>query len=177
MDAKTLCLGALTLGDASGYEIKKMFEEGPFAYFHQAGFGSIYPSLNKLCEDGMVDMCVCPQHDRPDKKVYSITEKGDAELRRKLRKKPARDKIRSESMVMFFLADHLSDEHLHDVYDDYLEYFRAHLNCLHDIEFKDIPAHRKFSAGFGAAFYEAAVKYMEGNRHLLFGDEEKEMNR
>ena len=29
MDAKTLCLGVLTLGEATGYEIKKAVEEGP----------------------------------------------------------------------------------------------------------------------------------------------------
>ena len=39
MDAKILCLGALTCGDASGYEIKKIFEGAPFAHFHQVSFG------------------------------------------------------------------------------------------------------------------------------------------
>ena len=39
MGAKILCLGALTCGDASGYEIKKIFEGAPFAHFHQVSFG------------------------------------------------------------------------------------------------------------------------------------------
>lgn len=172
MDVKTLCLGALTLGDASGYEIKKMFEEGPFSYFHQAGFGSIYPALNALCDEGLVDMCICAQNDRPDKKVYSITEKGDDALRRKLQKKPAADKIRSETLVMFFLADHLSPEHLHKVYDGYLEAYRAKLQCLYEVQKQEIPPHRQFTSGFGIAFYEAAIDYMENNRHLLFADAE-----
>src|SRR3546814_665287 len=54
MDAKTLCLGVLSRGAASGYEIKKAFEEGPFSHFHQASFGSIYPTLNALSADGLV---------------------------------------------------------------------------------------------------------------------------
>src|SRR3546814_3071348 len=54
MDAKTLCLGVLSRGAASGYEIKKAFEEGPFSHFHQASFGSIYPALNALSADGLV---------------------------------------------------------------------------------------------------------------------------
>ncbi len=41
MDAKTLCLGALSRGDASGYEIKKAFEEGPLSHIHEASFGAI----------------------------------------------------------------------------------------------------------------------------------------
>ena len=48
MDVQTLCLGSLTLGEASGYEIKKLFEEGPFAYFYHASYGSIYPALGNL---------------------------------------------------------------------------------------------------------------------------------
>ena len=47
MDVKTLCIGILSLGDASGYEIKKQLEER-FSFFYDASFGSIYPALNKL---------------------------------------------------------------------------------------------------------------------------------
>jgi len=39
MDVKTLCLGVLNRGEASGYEIKKQCEEGPFSHFYAAGFG------------------------------------------------------------------------------------------------------------------------------------------
>ena len=54
MDVKILCLGVLSRGEASGYEIKKAFEEGPFSHFHQASFGSIYPALNALSAEGLV---------------------------------------------------------------------------------------------------------------------------
>src|SRR5690606_26574731 len=33
MDVKTLCLAVLFREEATGYEIKKAFEEGPFAHF------------------------------------------------------------------------------------------------------------------------------------------------
>ena len=48
MDVKTLCLGVLSRGEATGYEIKKQCEEGPLAFFYAAGFDSIYPALNAL---------------------------------------------------------------------------------------------------------------------------------
>ena len=76
MDAKNLCLGALTCGDASGYEIKKMFEEGPFAYFHQVSFGSIYPALAKLCDQQLISMREESQEGRPDKKVVALMGDG-----------------------------------------------------------------------------------------------------
>ena len=47
MDIKTLCLGVLTQGEASGYDIKKHFE-CVFSHFYVAGFGSIYPALTEL---------------------------------------------------------------------------------------------------------------------------------
>jgi DNA-binding PadR family transcriptional regulator len=53
MDVKTVCLGMLTDGDASGYDLKKEFESS-FGHFFAAGYGSIYPALGALARDGMV---------------------------------------------------------------------------------------------------------------------------
>ena len=46
MDVRTICLGILTRGDATGYEIKKLVEDGGYQHFVEASFGSIYPALN-----------------------------------------------------------------------------------------------------------------------------------
>src|SRR5262245_954062 len=73
MDARVLCLGALHFGDASGYEIKKLFEEGDFRFFYETSFGSIYPALSRMVEDGLALVSEQAQDKRPDKKVYSIT--------------------------------------------------------------------------------------------------------
>jgi len=171
MDVKTLCLGALTLGDASGYEIKKLFENGPFAYFYRAGFGSIYPALGALHKEGKVSVRAEEQQGRPDKKVYSLTDAGRKALAGKLKKMPDPDRIRSEAMVMFFLADSVEPEHLAEVYDKYLDYYRTNLECVNLLDDEEIPPHRLFTRGFGRAFYAAAVKYMEENRHLLLADD------
>ncbi len=40
MDVKTVCLGMLTDGAASGYDLKKQFESS-FGHFFAAGYGSI----------------------------------------------------------------------------------------------------------------------------------------
>ncbi len=173
MDAKTLCLGALTCGDASGYEIKKMFEEGPFAYFHQVSFGSIYPSLAKLCDEEQISMRVESQEGRPDKKVYALTDKGRAALRDALTKVPANDKVRSEVMVMFFLQDFLDPEHLRDVFDQQLNFYRALLEKVDELDDTDIPPERMFVRGLGRTFYRSLVDYMEENGHMLLSDESK----
>ena len=75
MDVKTLCLGVLTEGDKTGYEIKRCFENG-FSHFFGAGFGSIYPALAELSRQGLVTCRSVEQDKRPDKKVYSLTACG-----------------------------------------------------------------------------------------------------
>ena len=47
LDVKTLCLGLLSRGEASGYDLKKDFES-LFRHFFPAGYGSIYPALAGL---------------------------------------------------------------------------------------------------------------------------------
>ena len=52
MNVKTLCLGYLSLHEATGYEIKKDVEDGLFSHFIEASYGSIYPALNQLANEG-----------------------------------------------------------------------------------------------------------------------------
>ncbi|MEM7464992.1 MAG: PadR family transcriptional regulator, partial [Pseudomonadota bacterium] len=52
MNVRTLILAILNKQDASGYEIKKLSSEGRFSYFVDISFGSIYPTLARLEEEG-----------------------------------------------------------------------------------------------------------------------------
>jgi len=79
MDVKTVCLGMLTDGAASGYDLKKQFESS-FAHFFAAGYGSIYPALSSLADKGLVSCEQVPQEGKPDRKVYEITDDGKAFL-------------------------------------------------------------------------------------------------
>ena len=169
MDVKTLCLGVLVLGDASGYEIKKHFEEGPFSHFHAAGFGSIYPALGALLADGLVTCTEMAQEGRPDKKVYSLTEAGRRAFRRELHKAPSPDSYRSEAIFMMFFGDLLDPDHLGEVYQRHLAVHRAKVDCFRDLDCTGIGRDRQFVHGLGLAVSRAIVDYMEANRGLLFG--------
>ncbi len=169
MDVKTLCLGVLMLGQASGYEIKKHFEEGPFACFHATGFGSIYPALNALKAEGAVTCTEMEQKGRPAKKVYSITDRGREALRRALSKEPAPDSFRSEAIFMMFFGDMLDQGHLRHVYDDYIALYRARADRMARQEMTNCSTSRRFVHGMGLAIYRASLAYMEENRDLLFG--------
>jgi DNA-binding PadR family transcriptional regulator len=169
MDVKTLCLGVLVLGDASGYEIKKHFEEGPFSHFHAAGFGSIYPALGALLADGLVTCMEMSQEGRPDKKVYSITEAGRRAFGSELQKSPSPDSYRSEVIFMMFFGDLLDPDHLAEIYERYLAINRAKVDCLSDPDCTVAARGRRFVRGLGLAVSSAIVDYMENNKGVLFG--------
>lgn len=78
MNVRTLCLSILHEEEASGYEIRKMCMEGECSYFVEASYGSIYPALGKLEDEGLVTSRIEHQEGKPSKKVYAITEAGRA---------------------------------------------------------------------------------------------------
>ena len=76
MQTDTICLGLLSTGPKSGYEIKQIFE-GPLSEIYSLSYGTIYPTLNKLMDEKFV---TCKQHaqdKKPDKKVYTIIHNKD----------------------------------------------------------------------------------------------------
>lgn len=167
MDVKTLCLGALTLGDASGYEIRKMFDEGPFGQFYDASYGSIYPALNVLLKDKLVTVTEMAQEKRPDKKVYSLTATGLSLFKEALSEPPTKDKVRSEHLVRLFFADFMSKQALTEVYESYLLHFQSQTEHLRSLNMEGALPGRGFVCGFGLTFYEAMTTYLIENRDTL----------
>lgn len=43
-------------------------------------FGQVYPTLDRLQRDGWIEHDVVSQQERPDKKVYALTEEGQKNL-------------------------------------------------------------------------------------------------
>ena len=169
MDVKTLCLGLLSLGDASGYDLKKQFETVLRPFF-TAGYGSIYPALADLAADGLVECREEQREGKPDRKVYSITPEGRAKFRRALHRMNPRHRLRSEFLAMLFFADLMDNDRLEEVMDERLEKLRgasAETQVMSDAWGENTPAGARFVAGFGAALAQAAVEYIEQNRHLL----------
>ncbi len=65
----------------SGYELANRFDRS-IGYFWAATHQQIYKTLRAMDADGWVSVEVVAQHGRPDKKVYSVTDSGRAELER-----------------------------------------------------------------------------------------------
>lgn len=167
MDVKTVCLAALTLRDASGYEIRKAFEEGPFRYFTDAGFGSIYPALGKLHGEGLVDCTELAQDKRPDKKVYSITPAGKAALAEALHHPPGPDKFRSDFLFALFFEHLLSPDMVAGAVDERIGWYHNQLTRMASCDGNGMGPGPAFVNGLGQAIYGAALAYLEEHREGL----------
>jgi DNA-binding PadR family transcriptional regulator len=65
----------------SGYELTRRFDRS-IGYFWSATHQQIYRTLRTMEADGWVSARVVVQHGRPDKKVYTVSDAGRAELAR-----------------------------------------------------------------------------------------------
>jgi len=166
MQVTTLCLGALVFGDATGYEINKMFEDGPFSHFLDASYGSIYPALTRLTEEALVTCKAEAQEKRPDKKIYSLTEKGRLKLRDALLQPIADDKFRSEFLFTFLFAHLLPRNRVRLMVDQRVAAMREKLSELAEPGKEDTPG-MDFARRYGHAIYSASVDFLEHNRHLI----------
>jgi DNA-binding PadR family transcriptional regulator len=87
-------LSLLTRQPYTGYDLTRIME-----VFWRAKHSQVYPLLAKLESDGYVVSQWVEQSGKPNKKVYTITEKGLSKLKQWLQKPPAPPVIRDEFLV------------------------------------------------------------------------------
>lgn len=169
MDVKTLCLGVLSMGERSGYEIKKTLEEN-FHHFFRASYGSIYPALAELERSGHLEGRAVSQEGRPAKKVYAITRAGRDALGGALAGEEPRHVVRSEFLVLMYFAHLLPPSRLAEVIDTMIARFRDglaadldHYERTHD----QLTPGQRFALGYGRTVVTAALGYLERHRGEL----------
>ncbi len=84
MEPKLLLLGLLRDQDMHGYQLYE-FIERDLSICTDLKKPTAYYLLNKMAEDGWVDEAQLQEGNRPPRKVYSLTEKGEGEYQRMLR--------------------------------------------------------------------------------------------
>jgi PadR family transcriptional regulator AphA len=169
MDVKTVCLGMLTDGEASGYDLKKHFESS-FGHFFAAGFGSIYPALASLAEKEQVSCKCVPQDGKPDRKVYSITEAGRKHLLTELDKPNPTHKIRSEFLATLCFAHLMDADRVQAVLDNRVAEIEEYEKLFDEFEhecMKETPNGMHFTLGIGRAIMQAMKQYIQENGHQL----------
>ena len=173
MSIKTLCLGALSFQDGTGYDIKKLFESA-FSHFNSASYGSIYPSLRQLENDGLVQCRVERGDKHPDRKLFSLTETGRAKLLDDLTRLPASETVRPDFLVLLFFAHLLPTEVLAAKLDEIETYYREELAYL-----EGVAAECTHTAGIaytieqGIRVYRCKLELLQQRRPTLLAEHHK----
>lgn len=164
MDVRTICLAILTRGDATGYEIKKLFEEGGYQHFVEASFGSIYPALNRLTEESLVSVRAEAQEKRPDRKVYSLTPAGRAAVTGFLMNPLPEDKHRSPFLFAMLFSHLLPQDHVLAMIDTYIRQSEEKRAQLLEVQPDPNSPGERFVIGYGRAIYDAMLEFLREHR-------------
>lgn len=127
-------LGFLNYHPYTGYDLKKIFDCS-VRHFWPADQSQIYRTLARLTKKGFAEMEKVSQEDRPDRKVYHITNAGRNELQRWLSGPPPMDEPRSAPLVQVFFAGELSDEEILAKFEGFAAIMRAVLS-----QYDQVPA-------------------------------------
>ena len=100
-------LGILNAMPMTGYDLKHQAFDATVRHFWPADQSQIYRTLNKLADDELVTVTVEAQAERPDRKVYAITEAGQAALLAWLQSDQAVPTLRDPLLVQLFFGQEL----------------------------------------------------------------------
>jgi DNA-binding PadR family transcriptional regulator len=177
MSLKHAILGFLGYRSCTGYDLKRMFDS-TVRHFWPADQSQIYRTLARLEEDGHVRMELVPQEDRPDRKLYHVTEDGRDELRQWLLSPLPPPEAREATLIQLFFAGAADDRKVLEQLRHYLQGTRMGLARYEGIELGDILAEEELGDerdGFyqaltldhGIAMMRAEVAWLEGVVALL----------
>lgn len=103
-------LGLLQQEERTGYDLKTSCFDQCIAHLWPADQAQIYRTLDKLVEQGWISCRVEIQHDRPNRKVYSVTERGKAELSQWLQCSQPLSIVRDPLLVQMYFAAQLPNQ-------------------------------------------------------------------
>ncbi|MHA2788089.1 PadR family transcriptional regulator [Corynebacterium sp. S7] len=109
MELKHAILGLLSLQPMSGYDLGRAFE-GSVAHFWHADLSQIYRTLGRLEAAKLIGTEVIPQDGKPDRKVHSLTQAGNAELNKWLDSDLEPDKPKEPFLGRLFFAAPLGED-------------------------------------------------------------------
>ena len=119
----TAVLGVLSIGPATGYEIRQAVTNVLGHFWHES-FGQIYPCLTELEADGLV---LATPGERANSRRYEITAAGRARLKMLLAEPPSPQPPRNGTLLRIFFGRAASPAELATVLDTQETEARARL--------------------------------------------------
>lgn len=143
MSLKHGILGLLNYGEMTGYELDKAFKES-LSFFWRAQTSQLYRELAAMEKTGWIAGRRVIQSDKPNKRVFSLTDAGRAELTRWLAAPQTGMEeigtVRSAFLMRMFFIGELGDEKA--------------LEILRSFREKCLQAQAEFATAVGGAIAE-----------------------
>lgn len=166
MSLEYAILGFLNYHPYTGYDLKKIFDSS-VQHFWLADQSQIYRTLSRLTEQGYAVMEKVPQEDRPDRKVYHITESGREELMRWLSGPTPMGSPHSAPLIQVFFAGQFSDQEALVKFEEYASIMRSILAQYDQVKdhmgpfLEEIPSEREHF--FWLLTLENGIAVMQAN--------------
>jgi len=167
-------LGLLTLGPMSGYDLGQNVRAS-VGHIWSESYGQIYPNLKKLAAAGLVSSRTEKQKGKPDRRVYSITQKGRDQLIQWLGTPPQAEIPRNEMLLKLFFGSQIPASILIAYVERMVQERRALLERFHRVEHEEIAEHKnrreaafwRMTARFGQLEMEAHLRWAEETLFIL----------
>ncbi|MDL2276051.1 PadR family transcriptional regulator [Breznakia sp. OttesenSCG-928-G09] len=171
MSAKYGLLGLLSYGDQSGYDLNRTFSHSINNFWHTQT-SQIYKELTSMEKVGWLTSHIVYQEDKPNRKVYSITELGREELHKWLDKDFIEKEMRIRNLFLikvFFLGENKIDENIL-LFKEYKARCEATLNRLEKIDSnienfvenekdRNRSLYWKMTARYGDYYYKMCIEW------------------
>jgi len=138
MSLKHAILGFLNYTPKTGYELKNVFDTS-VQHFWPADQSQIYRTLTQLEKEGWAEKKIVVQEDRPNRKVYSITESGRAELHRWLVTPITQSDHRTAELIQVFFAGQLPDDEILTIFERSRSKLESILAAYQDVPEQIVP--------------------------------------
>jgi PadR family transcriptional regulator AphA len=162
-------LGLLAIEPMSGYDLGLNIRAS-VGHFWNESYGQIYPNLKKLASGGFVSCKTERQKGKPDRRIYSITEKGRERLTAWLAVRPQPEIPRNELLLKLFFGAQVPTQILIGYVERMAEERRALLELLERAEREEIDKNQHYP---GAPYWRMAAHFgqMEMRAHLRWAQE------
>lgn len=175
MTLKFALMGFLDIYPMSGYDLVKAFDYAALYYWH-ATHTQIYGTLKQMEKDGWINGEVVYQLDNPNKRVFSITEKGKAEFQKWLREDPELPGLKHAFLIKFTYSQDLSNEELLGQLDAYEKKLAERMLMLRSEEkraYMQMARNKrelllwKMSNENGVMYYENEINWIKKVRDII----------
>lgn len=176
-------LGLLSHENLTGYDIKKRIDN-EISFFWKGSFGSIYPALNSMEAEGLVEMA---ETDSPsggrERIVYGITKSGREYLVGWLKDTKAVNDLKYETLLKLFFGGVTDSEvsvrnisQFENEIGQSLEVLKVYKQNLAKSLDNREHLHYYLTVSFGVETYEGYLKWCKEAKRLLLEYEGKMLN-